>query len=433
MVKISFLGGCREVGRSAILIESNSGEKCVLDYGIRFKGKERLPRDFDKTHLKAIAVTHCHVDHSGAIPYLYNSEEIPFLTNSITLRISNILIKDMMKIGNFLYPFGKNEIKAMTRNAKFLPNQVRKKIGNNFFITFYNAGHIPGSVSILVEVDNKRILYTGDVNMQETNLVHHTDPSYFPTIDTLITESTYANREHPQRDEVEKKFVESIIGIVDNGGKVLIPAFGVARSQEALMILEKYNYQGKIFIDGLARKICDAYMQYPEFLKNIQKFKKSLSRAQFISESQGRLEAKQSNAAIIAPSGMLKGGASINFVKSFLNDPYSAIYLVGYQAEGSPGRKLLEEGIFEYRERGMSRKKSGDMLIAKCDRNYFNFSSHSDKSLLHKYIEGLKFRDGENYIFCVHGDNKSTTTFAKDLIENDYNSVAPEIDEIYKV
>ncbi|MFX1382787.1 MAG: MBL fold metallo-hydrolase [Promethearchaeota archaeon] len=433
MVSISFLGGCREVGRSAILIKSKNGAKCILDYGIRFRGKERLPQDFDTNNLKAITVTHCHVDHSGAIPYLYKSKNTPFYTNSITLRISEILIKDMLNIGNFSYPFGKIDLKTMVRNARFLENSSRQKIDDNFYITFYNAGHIPGSVSILVEVDNKRILYTGDINAQETNLVERADPSNIPEIDTLIIESTYASREHPKRDEVEKQFVESVIDITENGGKVLIPAFGVARSQEALMILEKYNYNGKIFIDGLARKICNIYMQNSEYLKNFQKFKKSLSKAQFISEQEGRSRAKKSNAAIIAPSGMLKGGASINFIKSFLNDPFSAIYLVGYQAEGSPGRKLLEEGVFEYRERGIPRKINENTLIAKCNREYFNFSSHSDHSLLHKYVENLTFRDNERNIFCIHGDNKSTTYFAKELNDKDYNSIAPEIGEVYKL
>ncbi len=433
MVKISFLGGCREVGRSAILIESKTGAKCILDYGIRFRGKQRLPQDFDHENLKAIALTHCHVDHSGAIPYLYKEVDIPFFTNSITLRISNILIKDMLNIGNFSYPFGNEELKSMMRNAKFLQNELRQKIDENFFITFYNAGHVPGSVSILVEVDGRRILYSGDINMGETNLVERALPSQFPEIDTLVIESTYATREHPPRNEVEKKFVESIANVIESGGKVLIPAFGVARSQEALLILEKHNYGGKIFIDGLAKKICDVYMHHPEYLKDIQKFKNSLSRAQFISESQGRNDAKNSNAAIIAPSGMLKGGASINFIKSFLNDPFSAIYLVGYQAEGSPGRKLLEEGVFEYREQGLSHKVNGNILVAKCNRDYFNFSSHSDGPLLHKYVENLKFRNGDNNIFCMHGDNKSTTNFAKELIEKGYNSVAPEIDEIYSL
>ena len=433
MVKITFLGGVREVGRSGILIESKNGEGCVLDYGIRFRGKERLPQDLDTKRLKAVAVTHCHVDHSGAIPYLYKKKKMPFLTNQLTLRISDILIKDTLRISNFQYPFRYRELDLMRESAYFLQNGIRKKIADDFFITFFNAGHVPGSVSILVDVDGKRILYTGDINNQETNLVESADPSPIPEIDALITESTYALREHPSREEIEKRFVENIIEITENGGKVLIPAFGVARSQEALMILQRYNYIGKIFIDGLARKICNVYLELPEYLKDEALYRKSLKKASFISKKRGRTTAKESNAAIIAPSGMLKGGASISFVKSFLNDPTSAIYLVGYQAEGSPGRKLLEEGVFEYKESGRNKISENFKMVAKCDSEYFNFSSHADGKHLHQYIENLKFKNDSNNIFCVHGDNKSTTTFAKELVEKSYNSVAPEIGEIYKI
>ena len=445
MVKITFLGGTREVGRSGIMITSKTGECCVLDYGIRFRGEERLPQDIDmriddKTgeieedfkNLKAIAVTHCHVDHSGAIPYLYKQRvKVPFITNQLTLKISEILIKDMLRIGKFPYPFGYRELDLMRENAFFLKNEIRKKISDNFFITFFNAGHVPGSVSILIEVDGKRILYTGDINNQETNLVNSADPSTIPEIDALITESTYALREHPSREEIEQKFVENIIDITENGGKVLIPAFGVARSQEALMILQRYNYAGKIFIDGLARKICNVYLELPEYLKNHQLYKQSLKKAHFISKKRGRTTAKDSNAAIIAPSGMLKGGASINFVKSFLNDPASAIYLVGYQAEGSPGRKLLDEGVFEYKENGRDRIPENFKMVAKCESEYFNFSSHADGKHLHQYINSLKFRNNSNNVFCVHGDNKSATMFAKKLVEESYNSVAPELGEVY--
>jgi len=433
MVKITFLGGTREVGRSGILIESKNGDGCVLDYGIRFRGEERLPQDLDTTNLKAVTVTHCHVDHSGAIPYLYKKKKMPFLTNQLTLRISEILIKDMLRISKFQYPFRYRELDLMRESAYFLKNEIRKKIADDFYITFFNAGHVPGSVSILVDVDGKRILYTGDINNQETNLVNSADPSPIPEIDALITESTYALREHPSREEIEQKFVENIIEITENGGKVLIPAFGVARSQEALMILQRYNYTGKIFIDGLARKICNVYLELPEYLKDEHLYKKSLKKAHFISKKRGRTTAKDSNAAIIAPSGMLKGGASINFVKSFLNDPASAIYLVGYQAEGSPGRKLLEEGVFEYRENGRNRISENFSMVAKCESEYFNFSSHADGNHLHEYIEGLNFRKDSNNIFCVHGDNKSTTTFAKELVEKSYSSVAPEIGESYKI
>ncbi len=431
MVKITFLGGTREVGRSGILIESKNGDGCVLDYGIRFRGKERLPQDIDTQNLKAVAVTHCHVDHSGAIPYLYKKKKMPFLTNQLTLRISEILIKDMLRIAKFQYPFRSTELDLMRESAFFLKNGIRRKIADDFFITFFNAGHIPGSVSIIVDVDGKRILYTGDINNQETNLVTSADPTCVPEIDALITESTYAIREHPSREEIEQKFVENIIDITENGGKVLIPAFGVARSQEALMILQRYNYSGKIFIDGLARKICNVYLELPEYLKDAHLYKKSLKKAHFISKKKGRTTAKDSNAAIIAPSGMLKGGASINFVKSFLNDPASAIYLVGYQAEGSPGRKLLDEGVFEYKENGRSRNSENFSMVARCESEYFNFSSHADGKHLHQYIKSLKFKNDSKNIFCVHGDNKSTTMFAKDLVAKSYNSVAPELGEVY--
>ena len=294
MTKITFLGGCREVGRSGVLIESNNGSKCILDYGIRFRGKERLPHEVETNNIKAVALSHCHIDHSGALPFLYKTHSIPFFTNPVSLAISEVLIKDMIRISNFPYPYGFRELEKLKQNANFLENHHRQKIGDNFFLTFYNAGHIPGSVSILVEVDNKKILYSGDINNQDTNLVGRANPSIIPEIDALIIESTYALKNHPSRNDIERKFVENVIGITENGGKVLIPAFGVARSQEALMILQKYNYNGKIFIDGLAKKICDIYLNYPESLKSSDLFKKSLKKAQFISKK-GRNIAKNSN------------------------------------------------------------------------------------------------------------------------------------------
>lgn len=429
MVKITFLGGCREVGRSGVLIESNNGSKCILDYGIRFKGKERLPYEVETNNIKAVALSHCHIDHSGALPFLYKTHSIPFFTNPVSLAITEVLIKDMIRISNFPYPYGYRELEKLKQNANFLENHHRQKIGDNFFLTFYNAGHIPGSVSILVEVDNKKILYSGDINNQDTNLVGGANPSVIPEIDALIIESTYALKNHPSRNDIERKFVENVIGITENGGKVLIPAFGVARSQEALMILQKYNYHGKIFIDGLAKKICDIYLSYPDSLKSSDLFRKSLKKAQFISKK-GRNIAKNSIGAIIAPSGMLKGGASISFVKSFLKDPQSAIYLVGYQAVGSPGRKLLEEGIFEYREKN---RTNNFTLAAKCDREYFDFSSHADGEHLLKFISNLKFQNDSKDIFCVHGDPKATTSLSGKMIKNNYNSVAPEMGESYKI
>ncbi len=435
MVNISFLGGCREVGRSAILVESKSGVKCMLDYGIRFHGDERLPYETNIDNLKAVALTHCHIDHSGALPFLYKTKNIPFFTNSISLAVSEVLIKDMIKISNFNYPFGYRELDSLVQNSIFLKNGNRQKIHDNFFITFINAGHIPGSVSILIEVDNKKILYSGDINLQTTNLTNSANSRNIPEIDTLIIESTYALKQHPPREKLEKEFVEKIFNITDNGGKVLIPAFGVARSQEAMLILEKYNYDGTIFIDGLARKISMLYLNYPDFIKNIDLFKKALKKTQFVSKAKIRANIKNKNGVIISPSGMLKGGNAIDYIQSILPDPFSAVYLVGYQVEGTPGRKLLDNGIFEFKESRRNRKNSFDLNIeARCEYDYFDFSSHSDNIQIHNYIKGLDFRENSNRdIFCIHGDNKSTTYLASELANKNYNSVAPETGEVYQV
>ncbi|MFX1308671.1 MAG: MBL fold metallo-hydrolase [Promethearchaeota archaeon] len=435
MVKISFLGSCREIGRSGILVESKSGSKCILDYGIGFNSKNRLPLETDLANLKAVALTHSHIDHSGALPFIYKTCQVPFFTNSISLEITELLIRDMIKISNFPYPFGFRDLDVLKKNSYFLENGNRIKIEDNFFITFLDAGHIPGSVSILLEVDNKRIFYSGDINTQKTNLINPANYMDVPQLDALIIESTYALKEHPPRDLLETKFVEKIIKITENGGKVLIPAFGVARSQEALLILEKYNYNGNIFIDGLARKVSSIYLEYPGFIKDMRAFRRILKKTKFILKKIDRERVKKLNGVIISPSGMLKGGAAIDYINTILNDQTSAIYLVGYQVEGSPGRGLLDNGVFEFND---SREKKDVFkklqIEAKCDYDYFDFSSHADSIHLYEYIENLEFRDkNQNHIFCVHGDNKATTTLAGELVKKGYNSVAPEIGEIYKI
>jgi putative mRNA 3-end processing factor len=437
MAKITFLGACREVGRSAILIESKSGEKCIFDYGIRFTGEERFPYEANLNGLKALAFTHCHIDHSGALPYLYKNMTIPVFTNPVSLEITKILIKDMLRIANFHFPFGLGELDKMIKHSYFLECQQRQKIGENFYITFFNAGHIPGSVSILIEVDNKNILYSGDINTKPTNLVEISNShnsQNFPLLDALIMESTYALKRHPPREELEKDFFERIINTTENGGSVLIPSFGVARSQEALLILQKYNYNGKVYIDGLTKIISNIYLEHPESIRNIKLYKKALDRAQFVSRKRRRTIAKNAKGVIIAPSGMLKGGAAISFLKSILNDPASAIYLIGYQVEGSPGRTLLDHGFLQFNEYKERNNFENNVKIkAKCDYDYFDFSSHADSKQLMNFVEVLKFKNDSENVFCIHGDSKATTKFSSELAKKGYNSIAPEIGEIYDV
>jgi putative mRNA 3-end processing factor len=429
MPVIKFLGGAREVGRSAILIESNNKEKIMLDYGVRFKEEDRLPDKTDLNNLKAVALTHCHVDHSGALPSLYINSNLPFYTNPITLRISEILLKDMIRISKYPYPFDFKELDKLRQSAQFLENGIRQKISNDFHITFYDAGHIPGSISILVEVNGKKIFYTGDINSQSTNLINPAKSSDIPEIDALITESTYALKDHPPREETERNFIDRIGNVIENDGNVLIPAFGVARSQEVLLVLNKFGLKIPIYLDGLARKISMTYSEFPNAFKDFGMLKKAIKNTKF-AKSRNRMNIlEKGKNIIISPSGMLKGGAAIDYMSKIVKDPVSAVYLVGYQVEGTPGRKLLDEGIFEFEERGNSKNNISEAL---CEVEYFDFSSHADRSDLYGYIKEIKFNNSR-YVFCVHGDEKSSTSLASNLNKGNYNAIAPETGESYVI
>jgi putative mRNA 3-end processing factor len=269
---------------------------------------------------------------------------------------------------------------------------------------------------------------------QITNLISPADVNEIPKIDSLIIESTYALKVHPNREELEKKFIENVINVTDSDGNVLVPAFGVARSQEILLMLKKYNFRGNIYLDGLTKKISAIYYDYPERLKDFKFYKRAFRDSQFVTFKNRKRIMNQSKFVMIAPSGMLKGGAALHYIKDVLVDPESAIYMVGYQAEDTPGNILLDKGVFEYQDDKNLKPFNQKMKIkAKCDVDYFDFSSHADSSQLLDYVENLTFKNGDNSIFCVHGDEKATTTFAKKLAKSNFNAVAPEAGESYSI
>ena len=159
------------------IIFIDAGEKQVLIDAGTGMYPDALNQDLVKigSSVKAltdIVLTHSHIDHSGGLPLLYKDRNVPFFTNSISLAITEVLIKDMIKISNHPYSFGYRELDYLKQNSYFLKNGIRHKIHDNFYLTFIDAGHIPGSVSILLEVDQKTILYSGDFNNQITNLIN---------------------------------------------------------------------------------------------------------------------------------------------------------------------------------------------------------------------------------------------------------------------
>jgi putative mRNA 3-end processing factor len=420
MAEIKFLGGCLQIGGSAVAIESPS-VNVLMDYGVYMGRHPSFPQEIQPRDLNAVLLTHAHLDHSGGLPLLFSGMAIPrFYATPITIDLTQILIHDMIRLSEYFLPFGKQELLRMINNSKRM-GYGKKKLHSQCTAQFLDAGHIPGSCSVFLELNGKNILYTGDINTSDTQLLKGMQAN-IPKVDCLIIESTYALEKHPEREETERKFVERANEIVEQGGTVLVPAFGVARSQEVLCILQKYNFEFPIFMDGMARVVSRIFKSYPSYLRNYPLFKKALKDAHLISQGK-RKEFERSKAVstpgvIIAPSGMLKGGTAVNYMNGLSRDTDNGIFLVSFQIPDTPGRILLETN--QWAEHAVDAQVE-----------FFNLSSHADKNGLWDIINSLKNNPNID-IYCIHGEEESCKGFAKEINETtDLNAIAPKMDETF--
>jgi putative mRNA 3-end processing factor len=263
-----------------------------------------------------------------------------------------------------------------------------------------NAGHIPGSAQIIVENDGRRVLYTGDYNLIPTHLVPGADREY-KNLDAIVIESTYAMGDHPDRAESERNFVLACKEVVEGGGTVLVPAFGVGRSQEILCMLADHNFNHKVFVDGMALDAIRMLEQYPNSLKDEQLFRRAMKEAEQIKNWNDRRRAARTEGVIVSPAGMLKGGASVFYMENIASNRDNGIFLVSYQVPGSPGRILLEEGRFILH--GKARN-----VEARVEK--FDFSSHGGKTQLEETLREL---DKKTRVFVVHGEEANCKHLAE--------------------
>jgi putative mRNA 3-end processing factor len=434
-MRISFLGSCREVGRSAILVESElNDDRILLDYGIKMDGTdENFPEHIRGRDLTAIVVTHAHIDHVGGVPIFFISGSVPLFMTRLTQDVSDVLLRDMINIARYNSNtdllFDKEVLGRMHRHTRTLRYGERAQVGKASHITLLNNGHIPGSAMVLVEMDDQAVLYTSDMNSNETQLMTPIQPVSHQ-INALVIESTYGTTDHPPRLDVEKQFIEKVVEVLESGGTVLVPAFGVSRSQEILMVLHKYIDTSRypIFVDGMARKIGHLYKRYRTYFRNYWDMRNALEKSNYISRDntfEQRQQAKRSNGVIVAPSGMLKGGTARMYAEAIINNPNSAILLVSYQLPGTPGDILLSEHKYTF--------NNGEQQEIACEVIKYDFSSHSGKTQLIDFANNCNFGESEKRVFAVHGDEEVMASFVNDLNKVGLKAVAPKQGESFKI
>ncbi|MGM5481908.1 MAG: MBL fold metallo-hydrolase [Nanobdellota archaeon] len=413
-MKFTFHGGAEEVGRSCIEVD----DRFLFDAGLKIteEGSE-YPIMEDCNHIKAVFLSHSHLDHCGALP-LFNKRGLNcgIFCNSMTRQTSKILMKDSFHIEliNKQHPiYTKDNLMSV---ISFMKNV---KFGRSYNLddakfSFHYAGHIPGASSVLLELDNRKILYTGDYNTIDTNLMSGADMD-FKDIDVLICESTYGDREHPGRKLEEKRFLDNIKKVLERGGNVLIPTFAVGRAQEIMEMLNKENFGVPIYLDGMAKRVTNLYKKMPEYIKNPKKYTDAINKVKFIKKWKDRHEVVKHQSIIITTSGMLDGGPVIDYLGYFYHNEKNGVFLTGYQGEGSNGRLLLEEGkVF----------LDGVRVKMKAQVEKFDFSAHAGRREIIKTINSISPKN----LILQHGDLEPLEHLRKEF-ESKMNVYVPKIGE----
>jgi len=392
-MQLRFLGACQEVGRSAVAVKTATSQ-ILMDYGVMINHEVGFPVHVSPRDLDAVILTHAHLDHSGLVPLFYvHSLKLPVYGVEPTFKLTSVLVRDMIKLSGYYLPYEYIDLENMLHHAVPVEYRSQFAVGDSK-VTLVNAGHIPGSAQVIMENEGKRILYTGDFNLVPTHLVPGADRQY-GNLDAIVIESTYAAQDHPDRVESERNFVLACKEVVEGGGTVLVPAFGVGRSQEIICMLAGHNFKHPVFVDGMALDAIRMLEEFPNSLKDEQLFRRAMREAEQIRNWHDRRRAARTPGVIVSPAGMLKGGASVFYMESIALKEGNGIFLVSYQVEGSPGRILLDEGQFILH--GKARK-----VNARVEK--FDFSSHGGKTQLQ---ETLKEVDKRTHVYVIHGEESN--------------------------
>ncbi|MBI5389768.1 beta-CASP ribonuclease aCPSF1 [Candidatus Woesearchaeota archaeon] len=368
-VRLTYLGSGRQVGRSCMLLQTPES-RILLDCGIdpahTMDETEAFPYleapEFKVDELDAVIVSHAHLDHCGLIPYLFKfGYKGPIYCTAPTRDVMALLQLDFVKI---MKNAGKDplytsdEIREMVKHTICLNFEEVTDITPDVRITFYNSGHIIGSAMVHLHIGNglHNLLYGADMKYGRTKLL---DPAItdFPRLESLMLESTYGGKDNitQSREESEKQLVDAVNATLANKGKVIIPVLGVGRSQEIMLILEEHMRTGAmekipVFIDGMVWDVTAIHTAYPEFLNNqIRKQIFHKNQNPFLSDIFKRVGSPKErrevieeagSCVIVATSGMLVGGASVQYFKELCDNPHNCIIFVSYQGEGSLGRRV---------------------------------------------------------------------------------------------
>jgi len=434
-VRLTFLGGGRQVGRSCLYLQTPES-RILLDCGINVAAPEEHAYplfdcpEFRINEIDAVIVSHSHLDHCAMIPLLIKyGYKGPIYCTAPVRDIMALLALDYISVGYQEIknpPFSASDVKQMVKQTICLDYEEVSDITPDIRITLYNAGHTLGSSMVHLHIGNglHNLLYTGDMNYEKANLLPAA-VTKFPRLETVIVESTYGAKDDilPSRKECEDQLFGIVNETAKRGGKVLMPVLGVGRSQEIMIILEKAMKEGKIpkipiYLQGMVWDVNAIHTAYPDFFS--AQVKRSIFHKDenpFLSKTFTQVASRKEMAQVIdsgdpciimATSGMMVGGASVEYFKNLAENPKHSLVLTSYQGEGSLGRRLQngEKEIGYAAGNGKS-----NVVRVKCDIHTINgFTGHSTRPQLMSFFHKLDPKPKR--IIVNHGENSKCLDLA---------------------
>lgn len=417
---VLFRGGAREVGGSCIVVETENS-RVALDYGI--KVEKGLSYDAPKG-LDAVIITHAHLDHSGNLLTLADGNTAIIgseATRDVTSELLNDLIK-VQRMNGINIPYSHKDVNKISdlwisREKLALPGME---------ISLYPAGHVLGARMAYLEAEGKKVLYTGDFCLHDTEILDGADLSALPREpDVLIMESTYGGTVRPSRDELINTLFRSIVEAMERKGNILIPTFAFHRMQEmarridiaiGMGILPHYN---AYCISGLAERITEYFDEYKMSLKKSIQGQGNPFKYERIKRVK-KIDAIHEPAVVICTPGFGQAGISRKLLFEWAEDEDNSIIInTGYLPEDSPLTMAKDKRVIE---------NDGESLEVKADVKQIELSGHADQSELVQFVKTVK----PKRTFLVHG-NPDQGLALKDKISEFTEVTIPENHEAFKI
>ncbi len=394
-----FLGAAEDIGRLGFNVETQGGSRFLFDYGIAPDKPPAYP--LETPPMDQVFLTHAHLDHSGMIPWLVSRFDSTIMTTRPTAQVSTLMHRDSLKIARtegFPEPFSDDDIEDTEQLYDIINH------GDAFDLadvraSFHSAGHIPGATQVRIDDGSTSMVFTGDLYTRPQRLVDAGKPV---PCDVLCIETTYAGREHPDREQTEKDFIAFCHEVSERGGTVVAAAFAVGRAQELAMVLAGQGLN--VWMDGMARAVTDIFADNTEYLMDAKKFRKAMDEVKQVYNHRGRFVALREADVIITTSGMLEGGPALFYIDKLRNDKRNAIALTGYQVRGTGGRMLMDEGKLDFDNRNPGKK----VLPVPLEVQHFDFSAHAGHADLVDFIKAT----GADDVVLFHGDNRQDLAVA---------------------